>query len=200
MCRRQHTGVPDLRLCYREASVMSCIDWERAALSCWRHWFHSFLAPPFSMFLYLSDPLCLRCGVLPAAESLRPYWRTGASKGTVVFTVRWRLGRPQNGPRSRKKTVQLDTGFKTCVYWGFRVSAQDAVDTRRSETNSAVMRLAEINNRFSTFAKLYYGKALHFALGYKPEGRWFDPGWFIGIFHWHKILPIALWPWSRLSL
>ena len=22
----------------------------------------------------------------------------------------------------------------------------------------------------------------------------------IGIFHWHKILPIALWPWSRLNL
>jgi len=27
---------------------------------------------------------------------------------------------------------------------------------------------------------------------YKSEGRWFDPSWCQWIFHWHKILPIAL--------
>jgi hypothetical protein len=144
MCRRQHTGVPDLRLCYRAASVMSCIDWERAALSCWHHWFHSFLAPPFSMFLYLSDLPYLHCGVLPTEERLRPYRRTGASKGTVVYTVRWRLDRLQYGARSRKKTGQLDTGFETWVYWGFRVSGRYDVDRWRCETNNAVRRLAEI--------------------------------------------------------
>ena len=37
-------------------------------------------------------------------------------------------------------------------------------------------------------------------LCYNLEGRWFDPSWCQWIFHWHKILLIALWPWGRLNL
>jgi len=37
-------------------------------------------------------------------------------------------------------------------------------------------------------------------LCYKSEGRWFGPSWCQWIFHWYKILPIALWSWGRLSL
>jgi len=40
-------------------------------------------------------------------------------------------------------------------------------------------------NRGSTLVKV---------LWYKLKGRWFDPNWCKWIFHWHKILPIALWP------
>jgi len=35
-------------------------------------------------------------------------------------------------------------------------------------------------------------------LCYKSEGRWLDPSSCQWIFHLHKILPIALWPWGRL--
>jgi len=37
-------------------------------------------------------------------------------------------------------------------------------------------------------------------LCYKLEGCWLDPGWCQWIFHWHKFLPIALWPWCLHSL
>ena len=35
---------------------------------------------------------------------------------------------------------------------------------------------------------------------YKSEGRWLDSSRCHEIFHWHKILPITLWPWGRFSL
>jgi len=34
-------------------------------------------------------------------------------------------------------------------------------------------------------------------LCYKSEGRWFELSWCQWIFHWHKILLIALWHWGR---
>jgi len=44
------------------------------------------------------------------------------------------------------------------------------------------------------------GSSVVKVLCYKSEGRLFDPNWCQCIFHWHKILQIALWPQGRLSL
>ena len=45
-----------------------------------------------------------------------------------------------------------------------------------------------------------HGSTVVKVLCYKSEGRWFDPRWCQWIFHWHKILTIALWPFGQLSL
>jgi len=70
------------------------------------------------------------------------------------------------------KSCNLHLGF----YW------------MHSEFNSGTK---ELGDHGSTVVKV---------LRYKLEGLWFDPSWCQWIFHWHKILPIVLWPWGRLSL
>jgi len=78
-------------------------------------------------------------------------------------------------PGQERRQVSWIQVSKSGFTGGFRVSARYAVDRRRCEKISAVKRLAEINEQtVDEFTKLCYGKALHFALRYKPEGRGFD--------------------------
>ena len=58
-------------------------------------------------------------------------------------------------------------------------------------TSFDMLRFLNYHHRGSTVVKV---------LCYKSEGRWFDCSWCQWIFHWHKILPFALWPWGQFSL
>jgi len=86
--------------------------------------------------------------------------------------------------------------------WGLRVTDHQ-VQYLKYWTQTTHTSLKFITNFFSLYIYIYIyiyiwdrGGTVVKVLCYKSEGHWFHPSWC----HWHKILPIALWPWGWLSL
>jgi hypothetical protein len=105
---------------------------------------------------------------------------------------------------------------RTCTQemdWYSRWNIRTAWTSRQQHCNSA--ESIQIRNKGKQTNVLFWvaeitpstmdekgdlGGTLVKVLCYKSEDRWFDPSWCHWIFHWHKILPIALGPWVKLSL
>ena len=91
------------------------------------------------------------------------------------------------------------------VHFSLSLSLSSSSSSSSSFSLLRIRVTVESNTRrriFIVFVSLLWdrGGTVVKVLCYKSEGRWFDPSWCKWIFHWHQILPIALWPWSRLRL
>ena len=70
----------------------------------------------------------------------------------------------------------------------------------RTSINYKIVPVTNLNKHLHYVTSGDHGSTVVKVLCYKSEGRWFYPCWCQWIFHWHKIVPIALWPWGRLNL
>ena len=96
-------------------------------------------------------------------------------------------------------SYELKYGFIVLIKWikipytGSEVSVCNlSVQRQERSEGSWILRYEYISKVVWVFSPC--GDTVVKVLCYKSEGRWFDPSWCHWIFHWHKILPIALRP------
>jgi len=97
--------------------------------------------------------------------------------------------------RNLKILIKRCQGLLDLQVWGFKCLLGC------DEWESHLCASARIKmSYFAVPSPSYRGSTVVKVLCYKSEGRLFDPSWCHWNSSWHKILPIALWPWGRLSL
>jgi len=86
----------------------------------------------------------------------------------------------------------------TCVFYALS-RLQLRLTCPRSDTNGFAVEILLALYISTNYLYLFGGQWLRCCATNRKVAGWIPAG-VIGIFHWHKILPIALWPWRRLSL
>ena len=116
----------------------------------------------------------------------RPIFTPGKDPVTIVQEAGWAPGPVCTGAENLAPTgIRSRTVYPVASRYTEPLLSPHITEILRDFTKS----LSQTGDRGSTVVKV---------LCYKSEGRWFDPSWCQWIFHWHIILPIALW--GRLSL
>ena len=82
--------------------------------------------------------------------------------------------------------------IRQCVFWG--------TDSVMFFSDTYICMVTEVRKIADRICKIMFFLQFLMCCATNRKVAGSIPAGVIGIFHWHKILPIALWPWGRISL